>query len=55
MKNLVKNYISFESCIVLLAMAMTDDAANSSAAAIVREERAENRTLGRSDITMELL
>ncbi|KAJ5825622.1 Dynamin family protein [Penicillium riverlandense] len=46
-ENLVKQYVSQENCIVLLAVTMTDDATNSSAARLVREIRGANdRTLG---------
>ncbi|KAI9672960.1 MAG: hypothetical protein M1817_003124 [Caeruleum heppii] len=45
-KNLVKDYIKADNSLVLLAIPMTDDAANSSAAAIVREMKAEGRCVG---------
>ncbi|KAJ0426342.1 P-loop containing nucleoside triphosphate hydrolase protein [Aspergillus carlsbadensis] len=46
-ENLVKDYISQESCIVLLTITMTDDVMNSSAARIMRDIRgAKTRTLG---------
>lgn len=45
-KNLVKEYISAEDCINLLAIPMTDDPANSSASKLVRDIRAEARTVG---------
>ncbi|KAH8705023.1 putative dynamin GTPase [Talaromyces proteolyticus] len=45
-ESLVKQYVSQESCIVLLTLPMTDDATNSSAARIVREMKATQRTLG---------
>ncbi|KAL2861487.1 P-loop containing nucleoside triphosphate hydrolase protein [Aspergillus pseudodeflectus] len=46
-ENLVKEYISQESCIVLLTITMTDDVMNSSAARIMRDIRgAKKRTLG---------
>ncbi|KAI9876220.1 MAG: hypothetical protein M1830_007009, partial [Pleopsidium flavum] len=45
-KNLVKEYIRADDCINLLAIAMTDDAANSSAMGIIREIGAQNRTIG---------
>ncbi|EEQ92645.2 dynamin GTPase [Blastomyces dermatitidis ER-3] len=45
-ENLVKQYISTSSCIVLLTLPMTDDATNSSAARIIREVGATSRTLG---------
>ena len=48
-KNLVKQYIHADNCIVLLAVPMTDDAANSSAAAIIKAvPGAQKRTLGES-------
>lgn len=45
-ENLVKQYVMQESCIILLTLPMTDDATNSSAARIVREIKATQRTLG---------
>ena len=45
-KNLVKEYIKSENCINLLALAMTDDAANSSAMGIIKEIGAQDRTIG---------
>ncbi|KAH2284604.1 hypothetical protein KXW02_002365 [Aspergillus fumigatus] len=46
-ENLVREYISQENCIVLLALPMTDDATNSSAAKIMRDvPGAKERTLG---------
>ncbi|KAF9888697.1 hypothetical protein FE257_008455 [Aspergillus nanangensis] len=46
-ENLVKEYISQDNCIVLLALPMTDDATNSSAARIMRDvPGAKQRTLG---------
>lgn len=48
-KNLVKEYIKADNCINLLALAMTDDAANSSAMGIIKEIGAQNRTIGTSD------
>lgn len=45
-KNLVKDYIKSDNCINLLALAMTDDAANSSAMGIIKEMGAQNRTIG---------
>ena len=46
-ENLVRDYICQENCIVLLALPMTDDATNSSAARIIRDVRgAKARTLG---------
>lgn len=59
-KNLVKDYIKADNCINLLALAMTDDAANSSAMGIIKEMGAQNRTIGmmshqscRSKLTLE--
>jgi len=45
-KNLVREYIKADNCINLLALPMTADAANSTAAEIIREEKAQGRTLG---------
>lgn len=45
-KNLVKDYIKDPNCINLLALPMTDDPANSSASRLVREVKAEARTVG---------
>lgn len=46
-ERLVKKYVREESCIVLLAMTMTNDATNSSAARIIRDiKNAKERTLG---------
>lgn len=45
-KNLVKEYIGAEDCINLLALPMSDDPANSSASRLIREVKAEARTLG---------
>ncbi|KAI9805952.1 MAG: hypothetical protein M1825_000566 [Sarcosagium campestre] len=45
-RNLVKEYIKSENSLVLLAVPMTDDTANSSAAAVVKAMRAEDRTIG---------
>lgn len=46
-RNLVKDYIRADNCIVLLTMPMTDDATNSSAAGIIRDvPGATERTLG---------
>ncbi|KAI9818928.1 MAG: hypothetical protein M1827_007749 [Pycnora praestabilis] len=45
-KNLVKEYIKAENCIILLALPMTDDAANSTAAGIIKEVGAQSRTVG---------
>ena len=45
-RNLVKDYIKAEDCINLLALTMTDDIANSSALSLVKEVKAETRTVG---------
>lgn len=45
-RNLVKEYIQAEDCINLLALTMTDDPANSSAFSLVKEVKAEERTVG---------
>ena len=45
-KNLVKEYIKDEKCINLLTLTMTDDPANSSASKLIRDMRAESRTVG---------
>lgn len=45
-KNLVKDYVQAEDSINLLAIPMTDDPANSSASQLIRELKAEARTLG---------
>ncbi|KAL9100044.1 MAG: hypothetical protein Q9163_004537 [Psora crenata] len=45
-KNLVKAYISADDSLNLLAIPMTDDPANSSALRLVRELKAESRTIG---------
>ncbi|KAI9835841.1 MAG: hypothetical protein M1819_001739 [Sarea resinae] len=45
-RNLVKEYIKADNCINLIALPMTDDAANSSAAGIIRDVRAQGRTIG---------
>lgn len=45
-KNLVKEYVRGEDCLNLLALPMTNDAANSSAARLVKEAGAQNRTIG---------
>lgn len=45
-QNLVKSYIKNETCINLLAMPMTDDAANSTASRLVQELDAQHRTIG---------
>ena len=45
-ENLVKSYIGVESCIVLQTMTMNTDAMNNTAARVVREMGAQDRTLG---------
>lgn len=46
-KNLVKQYISTQDCINLLAIPMTDDPANSSASQLLRDVKgARERTIG---------
>ncbi|KAL8767095.1 MAG: hypothetical protein Q9209_006322 [Squamulea sp. 1 TL-2023] len=45
-QNLVKSYVKDEACINLLAIPMTDDAANSTASTLVQELNAQHRTLG---------
>ncbi|KAL8669897.1 MAG: hypothetical protein Q9168_005531 [Polycauliona sp. 1 TL-2023] len=45
-RNLVRSYIKDDSCINLLALPMTDDAANSTASKLVQEANAQDRTLG---------
>ncbi len=45
-KNLVLSYIKDETCVNLLAIPMTDDPANSSAANLIRMAKAEARTVG---------
>lgn len=45
-RNLVKEYIRADDCINLLAIPMTDDPANSSASKLIREVKAEARTVG---------
>ncbi|KAL8781027.1 MAG: hypothetical protein Q9213_006204 [Squamulea squamosa] len=45
-QNLVKGYVKDEACINLLAIPMTDDAANSTASTLVQELNAQHRTLG---------
>ncbi|EFQ98411.1 interferon-induced GTP-binding protein Mx1 [Nannizzia gypsea CBS 118893] len=46
-ENLVKEYIKAQNCIILLALPMTDDATNSSAARIIRDiPGARDRTVG---------
>ena len=45
-KNLVKEYVSSYDSINLLALPMTDDVANSSALSLIKELKAEDRTVG---------
>lgn len=45
-QNLVKEYITQKDCINLLAIPMTEDPANSSASKLIREAKAESRTIG---------
>ncbi|KAL8860610.1 MAG: hypothetical protein Q9178_002963 [Gyalolechia marmorata] len=45
-QNLVRSYIKEEACINLLAMPMTDDAANSTASRLVQELSAHHRSVG---------
>ncbi|KAL8994852.1 MAG: hypothetical protein Q9169_005299 [Polycauliona sp. 2 TL-2023] len=45
-QNLVRSYIEDDACINLLAMPMTDDAANSTASKLVQEAKANGRTIG---------
>ena len=45
-KNLVREYIKAENCINLLALTMTHDAVNSSAFGLIKELKAEARTVG---------
>ena len=45
-RNLAKEYIKQSSTIILLAMTMNHDAANSAAAGIVRSCAANTRTVG---------
>ena len=45
-KNLVTEYIKDDKCINLLALPMTDDPANSSASRLIRDVKAEARTVG---------
>lgn len=54
-RNLVKDYITVDNCINLLALPMTDDAANSSAAGIIKEVGAQARTMGKSTCTESFL
>ncbi|KAL8657351.1 MAG: hypothetical protein Q9226_002000 [Calogaya cf. arnoldii] len=45
-QDLVKSYIKDDACINLLAIPMTDDAANSTASKLVQEAGAQHRTVG---------
>ncbi|KAL9040412.1 MAG: hypothetical protein Q9214_004496, partial [Letrouitia sp. 1 TL-2023] len=45
-QNLVKDYIKTDNCLNLLALPMTDDPANSTAAKLIRSVNAEARTIG---------
>ena len=55
-KNLVKQYISTPDCINLLALPMTDDAANSTASQLIREVKgAPERTIGGRAISVDLI
>ncbi|KAL8875455.1 MAG: hypothetical protein Q9198_006194 [Flavoplaca austrocitrina] len=45
-QNLVRSFIKDESCINLLALPMTDDAANSTASKLVQDANAQARTIG---------
>ena len=45
-KNLVREYIKAENCINLLALTMTHDAVNSNAFGLIKEMKAEARTVG---------
>lgn len=45
-KNLVKEYIKDDNCIILLALPMTDDPTNSTASSLLRKVKAERRTVG---------
>ncbi|SLM36997.1 P-loop containing nucleoside triphosphate hydrolase [Lasallia pustulata] len=45
-KNLAKEYVRGEDCLNLLALPMTNDAANSNAARLVKEAGAQQRTIG---------
>lgn len=45
-QNLVKEYVKAEDCINVLAMPMTHDPANSSASRLIKELKAEGRTVG---------
>ena len=55
-KNLVKEYISTQDCINILALPMTDDPANSSASQLIRDIKgARERTLGGNGPAMLLV
>ena len=45
-KNLVKEYVVAEDCINLLAIPMSDDPANSTASRLLRDLKADSRTVG---------
>ena len=45
-KNLVLEYIKSQTCVILLALPMTEDPANSMALDLIRKAKAESRTLG---------
>lgn len=45
-RNLVKEYVQTQQSIILLTVPMTDDPANSNASKLVRELKAEERTIG---------
>lgn len=45
-KNLVKGYVKYEDCINILALPMSDDPANSTASQLLRELKADRRTVG---------
>ena len=45
-RNLVKGYVEAEDCINLLAIPMSDDPANSTASRLLREMKADSRTVG---------
>ena len=49
-KNLVKDYIKADDCINLLALPMSNDPANSTAAGIIMEMKAQIRTIGNGNI-----
>ena len=55
-KNLVKEYISTQDCINILAIPMTDDPANSSASQLIRDIKgARERTLGGNSLAILLV